>query len=448
MSGTLRGSIAMVAASMLGVAFFVSSQSAAIALLLPSLVLAVLAAVGGELKITMSEERLYGLVIRGVLGVGGIVFTAWLHRSIEPASAGAWIGVVVLTVVVVTTSFLTLADGAGPKASAAFFAAYGAALAWVLIATYENYAFIDVVLFQSESSAALLRGINPFAITFPDLYGAKSAIFYGPGVSVDGVLQFGFPYLPLSLVLVAPFEWLMSDFRVAHALAILGSGILMSQLSNDARSRSAAAAFLLVSPVFLVVTFGWTEPLLILAIMLSVFAATRSWGGTSYLIGGVVSVKQYAAILLPASLLLRERPWTPRSVISHLAKAAVVVGTITLPFFLWNPEAFTRSVIMLQFLQPFRHDAITFMAWWAAAFGEPHPLLVTLVPLGLVILVTAVTWRRTPTGVQGFVLASALTLFVAFAFAKQAFANYYLTVIALLFAASALSSQRNDASCE
>lgn len=433
----------MVAGSILGSAFIAPSQTTAIPLLIPALLLTALAAVGGGLRATMSDDQLRGLIIRAVLGAGAIMFGTSLYRLVAPMSTGARIGVVALIVVVVTASFLTLADRAGSMASFAFFLAYAVSLAWVLIATYENHGFIDVALFQRESSVALLEGINPFAITFPDLYGAKSAIFYGPGVSIDGVLQFGFPYLPLSLILVAPFEWLMSDFRVAHALAILGSAILISRLSNDAGSRSAAAAFLMVSPVPFVVTFGWTEPLLILAMMLSVFAATRSWGSNSYLVGVVVSIKQYAVLLLPSSLLLLDRPWTPRRVGSHLAKVSIVVATTTLPFFLWNPEAFTRSVITLQFVQPFRYDAVAFTAWWAGAFGEPHPLFVTFVPLGLVVLVTVATWRRTPTGAQGFALASALTLFVAFAFAKQAFANYYLTVIALLFAASALSYERS-----
>ena len=44
-------------------------------------------------------------------------------------------------------------------------------------------------------------GANPYAITFPDIY-RQNGDFYGPGLSVGGRLQFGFPYFPLSLLLV------------------------------------------------------------------------------------------------------------------------------------------------------------------------------------------------------------------------------------------------------
>jgi len=49
----------------------------------------------------------------------------------------------------------------------------------------------------------------------------------------------------------------------------------------------------------------------------------------------------------------------------------------------------------------------------------------------------AVTLRRTPIGPRGFALSTALVMLVAFSFSKQAFANYYLLVVALLFAAVA-----------
>ncbi len=439
MTSTLRGMLAVVAGGILGIAIYPLPQPIAIALLIPAIGFATLATVGSELNLTVSSERLYTLVIRVALGVGIVLFGTSLRSIVATGTTIETVGWLGLTAVVGATAFATLDDRYGSKAAIAFFGFYGLSLVWVLVATLQSDPFIDVIQFQQGAAAALADGINPYAMTFPDLYGADSTRFYGAGVSVDGVLNFGFPYLPLSLLLVAPFEWLLSDLRVAHAVAIVGAAVLMSRVSDNARSRSAAAAFLLMAPVFFVLRFGWTEPLLVFAVVAVMYSATRAGRGTSYVVGFVVALKQYAILLLPASLLLLDRPWTARQIGAHLARVGTVVVITTAPFFLWDPEAFVRSAVELQFLQPFRPDSTAFPALWAEYFGAPSRMVIVVLPLVLVVAVTIVTWIRTPPGAQGFALASGLTLLVAFAFSKQAFANYYLVVIALFFGAAAVA---------
>jgi hypothetical protein len=41
----------------------------------------------------------------------------------------------------------------------------------------------------------------------------------------------------------------------------------------------------------------------------------------------------------------------------------LVAAVITLPFFLWNPRAFWRSVVVFQFLQPLREDSLSHLVW-------------------------------------------------------------------------------------
>ena len=82
-------------------------------------------------------------------------------------------------------------------------------------------------MFQRSSIAALQRGANPYELTFPNIY--DNASFYGPGLSVDGQLQFGFPYLPLSLLLAVPGQVLTGDHRY-------------SQLATSSRSPARSRA--------------------------------------------------------------------------------------------------------------------------------------------------------------------------------------------------------------
>ena len=412
-------------------------QALSVVLLVPAIVLAAMAAVGGKWETSIPAGRVYQIVIGLTVAVGIPVFVVSLMAQVEPGGAAGWTAWVLLSLAVSGSAVGMLIDDVGTKASVAFFAFYSLAIAWAIVVASGSTPFIDVVQFQQGAVAAVREGFNPYAIRFPDLYGAGSDLFYGDGVSVDGVLNFGFPYLPLSLALILPFEWLLSDFRIGHAVAIVGAGVLIARTARNAQSRGAAAAFLLISPVIVILEFGWTEPLVVLFATALIHQRTRRRRGVSIVTGLLVSLKQYAVLFLPASLLLFDRPWRLRQIMAHLATAGAVVIVTILPFVVWNFEAFMRSVVELQFLQPFRADSIAFPALYARYFDEPSRIAMIIVPLVVIVLATIATLMRTPTGAQGFALASGLTLLVAFAFSKQAFGNYYLVVIALLFGAAA-----------
>jgi hypothetical protein len=75
---------------------------------------------------------------------------------------------------------------------------------------------VDVLMFQNKSCDLLLSGSNPYAARFPDVYPPEtSAKLYGPGMSIDGVLQTGFIYMPLSLLMVLPGH-VLGDVRYAN----------------------------------------------------------------------------------------------------------------------------------------------------------------------------------------------------------------------------------------
>jgi hypothetical protein len=113
--------------------------------------------------------------------------------------------------------------------------------------------------------------------------------------------------------------------------------------------------------------------------------------------------------------------------------AVLVAAIVTLPFAVWNWPGFYRSLVELQFLQPFRDDALSYLAWFE--LGEVPGIAVVgfalLVPAGALI-----AWRaaRTP---AGFATAAGFAYLMLFAFNKQAFANYYYFVIGALCCAVA-----------
>jgi len=434
-----RDDAAIVAAFTLGLSMFVQSQLLAIALLIPVLALTLHAALGRESPGFDGIGPRSLLIRRVVLALGVTLFADSLGRALEPDSVAEWLPILGCGFVLAITGFMTLSARFGKIAFIAFVSTFSIVLLWVLAETHASRELIDVVIFQADSAGALAEGVNPYGMTFSDIYPTTSGLLYGPGVSVDGVLHFGFPYPPLSLLIVAPFEWMFGDFRIAHAIALISSSALMASLSSGWRARSAAASFLLVAPLPFIVRFGWTDPLLVLGLVAVMVSASHGFRGTSYISGLMASVKQSAVLAVPSTLLLFERPWTRPQVVRHFLTMAVVVAATTIPFFLLNPAGFLTSVVELQFIQPFRPGSLAFPAAWASFFGEPSRAVTTVVPLVLVTSAVATTLRRTPTGSRGFALSTALVMLVAFSFSKQAFPNYYMLVIALLFAAAASS---------
>ncbi len=292
---------------------------------------------------------------------------------------------------------------------------------WMLRATPNPY--IDVYFFQRDGANALLHGVDPYAITFPDIYG--NLPFYGPGVSVNGRLTFGFPYPPLSLLMALPGHVLAADYRYSQLAAMTLSGALMAYSRPGPLAPLAATLFLFTPRIFFVLEQGWTEPLVLLLVAAAVFTACRAPKHVPVFFGLFLAVKQYSFLAIPALVLLMPKPFQWSQYARALGKSIALAVVITLPFFLWKTPAFMRSVITLQFHQPFRADALSYLTWFAR--GDQHW------PTWLAFLAAAVgaalaVWRgaRTP---SGFAAGVALTLVGFFAFNKQAFCNYYFLVI-------------------
>jgi len=69
---------------------------------------------------------------------------------------------------------------------------------------------------------------------------------------------------------------------------------------------------------------------------------------------------------------------------------------------------------------------LSYLAWWAAGGHPPPSAAISFVAASLA---TGLALWRLPRTAAGFAFAVAVTLFVFFAFNKQAFCNYYFAVI-------------------
>jgi hypothetical protein len=312
---------------------------------------------------------------------------------------------------------------------------------WMIQSSPEPH--IDVYYFQREASEALLHGVNPYTITFPNIYG-DSTPYYGPGMSVGGRLQFGFPYPPLSLFLALPGH-LAGDYRYAQLLAMDLAGIIMGSMSGAGIGVLAAAVYLFTPRSFFVLEQGWTEPFAVLLVSAVTWCAVRRLALLPYVVGILFAVKQYMILAVGPTLLLSlelahrlrdeghrsgvPSPASPRPIITvarFFAIALAVTLILTLPLALWNWRPFFHSVVALQFFQPFRDDALSYLVSLTKLGGPPLPSSIAFIAA---FLATGLSLWRLPRSPEGFAGALALVFFAFFAFNKQAFANYYFFLI-------------------
>lgn len=291
---------------------------------------------------------------------------------------------------------------------------------------------IDVHVFLTEGSRALLHGQNPFAISYTNVYDAReSALLYGPGIVVDGRVSYGFPYPPTTLLAAVP-GYLAGDVRLSVALAVCA--LVAALLWRSTAPAPRAAALLLVcSPgAAHVVPNSWVEPLMVALLGFTVLALHRGRLLLAACVLGLLLVsKQYFVVLAPCLWLLR--PYATRGrVLAMVASAAATV----VPFLLWDPAAFYRSIVEFQFLQPYRPDSVGLLVWTVEHLGWPGPSVYGVLPLAAGLLTSVLLAVRLRPGPDAFSVAVAAALVVTVMLSKQAFLNYYYLAAGALFVAA------------
>jgi hypothetical protein len=291
---------------------------------------------------------------------------------------------------------------------------------------------IDVFVFQRDAVAALLAGVNPYSITFPNPY--ASSVYYGPGMVVDGRLTFGFVYPPLSLVLSTLGQW-VGDVRYAQLGAMTLAGVFMATTRRGRLGGLAAGLYLFTPRNLFVLDQSWTEPFVVLFLAATVWCAARHPRVAPYVLGLFLAVKQYAVLALPLALLIGRPPMSLAGLRRTVVPAVLVAAAVTLPLALGDLSGFLRAVVTLQFDQPFRPEALSYLGLLAGPSTQPP--FNTGVAFGVAAVVGGLAlWRaaRTP---AGFALGVSALFLAFFALNKQAFANYYFFVVGALCVAVA-----------
>lgn len=440
-----------VAAVVLGGALQISSGTfhpAALALATAAGLLALVAAARSRDEDGAASDRAQ-LLTRWVLGGGAILGIACtlLMPPTEEAPLRSLGGVRGLALV--SGLFLAAYLWRRPSLARARFAAIavlGCAMAAASVQLIPRPG-IDTWLVQQLGAEALLRGANPYAIDYPNIYaGGLDRIFYAPELLKGGRVVV-YPYPPLTLLAGTIARSLFGDVRYASVAALLAGAFAIAELGgrpgSGTRSRTTAelaALFVVFQPRTLyVIEKTWTEPLVMLCFALALLSLARwrrlapSGAVLAGLAAGTLAVsKQYAPLLLLPLLFA-----APRSGRGKAFIAALVVPVLTLvPFAVLDFRELWRDLMLAQIYQPFRLDALSLLALWGRLGGATSRTLALagFAAAGLVLLFTL---RRRSSLQRATVAAAAAFLWLVL-LNKQAFCNYLWLAASLLALVCAL----------
>lgn len=287
---------------------------------------------------------------------------------------------------------------------------------------HTHHPSIDVLVYENDSARSLLLGQNPYArgVTHQVFGGSPGVVYYGPGIFEEGRVQVGFPYPPLTLFWVLP-GYFIGDVRYSFLLAVFLTSLLIFLLSPDPNGLIAAGLLLFVPETFFVLAMGWTEPLMLITLAITIFSACKAPRILPVALGLFLASKQYSLLAVPlAALLLPKFSW--KSYLSLVIGAGAVAAVITLPFALWDYHGFWWSLVTFQVAAPFRPDALSISALLARHGLSPVPQWLIV---AAVLATTVFALNRSPRTPSGFAASLALVSLIFFVANKQAFCNYY-----------------------
>jgi hypothetical protein len=291
---------------------------------------------------------------------------------------------------------------------------------------------IDVVVVHKEAMDAFLHKHDPYRISFPNIYGPDWKYYYNPAVVFGDRIGFGYPYPPPSLVLAIPGYQFLGDYRYSELSFLIAAAALIGYSRRHTAAKLAAVVLLTTPRGFFILEQGWTEPISIFVVALTTFLLTEGPVRASWAAGLMLATKQYlpfTGLAVLRTLLLDRAGW-PKALFVILLTGAICI----LPMALWHPNAFMRSVVWLQTLEPFRTDSLSFLIWADRNGYGRGSFLWAVGAATVAAVVSLLTTRNTP---SGFAASAAITMFAMFAFGSKAFCNYYYFVIGALCCALA-----------
>jgi hypothetical protein len=386
-------------------------------------------------KLQLEKLSAPALALAGVLTLCGAVWNELHDLKGDPCPPGSLL--LIAMAIVLGVAGLAFAN---PENSAEARISRGFQYRWVLLVLMALHGLIVVHLIRSplpridtfslqrEATAMLLHGHDPYGTSHANLYTAEETRrFYGPGEVINGRIQIGMPYPPVTFLCLVP-GYLIGDIRYGFLAAIFVSAIFIFGLFPDVRGLSLAAVVLLAPVTYLVEYACWTEPLLWMLLCATVYTAVKRPRWLPLALGLFLATKQYNFLALPfVGFLLRPFSW--KGYWKLLAQSLGVALATVLPFAIWNFSGEWHDLIRNLFAgAPVRVDALSF------AIRFP-----VYAKIGKLLLLAFAVWavRRWNQHTGMFAAAYGMALMLFFSSSQLAYLNYYFLITFALWLTAA-----------
>src|ERR1035437_3116543 len=375
------------------VALIVAAAATGVALLHP---MAVRAGVGQR---RAEWVLVVSLLVSGLILSGGILAQAFAHLG-----SPLWLVVVnAYTILGLAGALIGFRKLPRLRWAFALFLLVHTALTVALLRSAP--AHIDTQAYLHDGIPALFHGHHPYGMTVPNIFSPhQAALFYGPGVVVNGRVNAGFPCLPVPLFAAIP-GFLLGDVRYSQLIAMVVTALVLRRLASDRIGRAAAVLGVASLTSIPMLTGSWTEPTSVALLACLVLALRqRRHAFIAVLLGLLLASKQYFVVVIP--IIWLSRAWlTRRVILIGLGVAAAMI----LPFFLVDPATFWRAIMGSQ-RGPLRADSISLLVSSVNTFGWPPPWTYGVLPLLGAAMTAIALALRAPRTPAAFAAAVGLTL--------------------------------------
>lgn len=257
--------------------------------------------------------------------------------------------------------------------------------------------YIDVWSYTRMAIDAWRIGLDPYSLSYPQMY---------PGVEGH------FPYFPLVIYLLAPFQILFQDHRfgllVANVFSAAFLGLIAARWKSREEALGVASLYLLFPALPFVLEQSWTDSLSLPFLFLALWLQGRrnggeeraqGWGldvGAAIALGLFAAIKQYNAFFaIPLLILLLLRGSSGRNRSVRGAVLAAFFAALILPFLpvvLNGADTFLSAVSHVPVMQ---QPIFLSLANWFVRRGFELSNLFAVSSAGLgVMAFLIIQWRR------------------------------------------------------
>jgi hypothetical protein len=289
---------------------------------------------------------------------------------------------------------------------------------------------IDVFISNSLAADFLLKGLNPYAQIYPDIY--HGFYDYKPG----------FLYWPGTLYLQSLSKFLFGDIRVALILAWWAAPFLFP---NTKVSEKIKKIWWLLPTLPFSFFYAWVDPFISFFAALALWAQkNKKYGWLVIAIASAASIKQYGFIVGFFILisLLTQKKWGEFYQLALYSFLAFLL--LLAPFLFWNFSAFLDMTITNHLNANPRIDAFNFIGLILhlnKALEVKYIYFLGLISTSLAFILAIYHINKNSRKNQLSVIAEAWVIVfgTVIFFGKFAFYNYYALLISLIILSKAFS---------